>query len=1198
MMDPDIPAPSIEHDGSSDSNVNATRAHSLASPAIKVNHHDQTLAHAHTHGHPSLLHSAAQVPLPPSSPMRSPYHTPAPPTTKSLSPKPPSRSPSVASSRGERQNTPPLRRSTSSLSNVKGSTPQYRRASSNLNPLSPVINGKMAVTDRPPVTANSVAQEYFGKELEAHTSLQAPVLVLVHDSCYGHRFARPRSTKSALATIVERPERIHATVLGASAAYVRLGGRHAEGEFAPRPRHDPSNVRNIPFQIRKTARIIPLTHPSVAFVHGSKWMEELQIMCDTAEGKLALNGKELVRPIGYGKDESGHPLPKLHEGDLYLCAESLAAFQGCLGGVCDAVDTVFSSPLTKRAFVCIRPPGHHCSSNYPSGFCWLNNVHVGIAYAAMNHDLTHAAIIDFDLHHGDGSQNIAWDQNRKAHSAAKNAPAHKKTPIGYYSLHDINSYPCEWGDEEKIQKASLCIENAHGQSVWNVHLQAWTTHQEFWKLYETKYVILLEKTRTFLRHHTARLRAAGNQQAKAAIFISAGFDASEHEGAGMQRHSVNVPTEFYARFTSDIAKLAEEDNLGVEGRVISVLEGGYSDRALTSGVLSHICGLANDTVTPNSQGFSTVGGNTYQTINNWVDQVNNTSSEFTYSADWWTLQNLEDLEAAVAGRQPSTAKSYKDKTGDYASPTQASTLKMTHHARERQSLTALQARMSLEAKYEPPPPDVDWAVAAYELSRVIIPSNRQTLSCTHEELNAEATKARRERQSAVGVPAPSDEPMQLRVRKAKVQPPGLPAVRAASRNASRRTTIAAVSDLPDPTMKQPEVPYGRMRRRSSDASSILSSFQGMKLSDEKAGDNEVVSRPRTAQVPSRPPSVVPEQAGKPAPVRKPRVPAATKVPSKPKASPRKAKATVPPVPTIPSTNPTEAKVGNGIKRESSLSSQDVTKPTAKPDGVDGLTNGMKKISIKLKVPTAEEHDAKLQQTVLDVQQKKPRAPRKPAVPKSTRVSEKAPVAAAASLSGNPVPIQPNPVQPEVQQFPEVLTAPAAPSVITEKLASSAGRTSTDGTTELVSENPELDVLPPSTAVQVAAPVADSQVSIAHELPVGSLMADPELPSLNALAGVPYAPIPDAVATFVNPTTNTATRNPLHKGTDAESALSAAPNPFGATSPVQRTKQDLPLFTSNSPIPFATPTKNTNNETNMDSIKYEPADDNTKRFAGI
>ena len=183
----------------------------------------------------------------------------------------------------------------------------------------------------------------------------------------------------------------------------------------------------------------------------------------------------------------------------------------------------------------------------------------------MTQGLTHAAIIDFDLHHGDGSQAIAWDHNRKAAGILpKNASAYSRTPIGYFSLHDINSYPCEWGDEEKIKNASLCVENAHGQSIWNVHLEPWKSHTDFWKLYESRYSILLEKTRIFLRQHTTRLESANNgPKAKAAIFLSAGFDASEWEGAGMQRHKVNVPTDFYARFTSDVVKLAKEDTASV-----------------------------------------------------------------------------------------------------------------------------------------------------------------------------------------------------------------------------------------------------------------------------------------------------------------------------------------------------------------------------------------------------------------------------------------------------------------------------------------------------------------------------------------------------------------------------------------------------------------------------------------------------------
>lgn len=1017
----------------------------------------------------------------------------------------------------------------------------------------------MSLQERPPVTANSVAKEYFGKELEAHTTLQAPVVVILHDSCYGHRFSRPRATKSMLASIVERPERLHATVLGASAAYVRLGGRHAEGQYPPQPKHKPAYVRDIPFQIRKTSRTIPLEHhPAVTFVHGTKWMHELEWMCNTAHGKLAANGKELARPWGAPKDENGKTPPKLHEGDLYLCPDSLAAFQGCLGGVCDAVDTVFSSPLTKRAFVCIRPPGHHCSSDYPSGFCWLNNVHVGIAYAAMNHGLTHAAIIDFDLHHGDGSQNIAWEQNTKAQNAAKNALPHKKTPIGYYSLHDINSYPCEWGDEEKVQKASLCIENAHGQSIWNVHLEPWKTLEEFWALYETKYSILLEKTRIFLRHHTARLRATGHQP-KAAIFISAGFDASEWEGAGMQRHSVNVPTEFYARFTADIAKLAQEPDLGVDGRIVSVLEGGYSDRALTSGVLSHICGLTSDTITPAAESLSGINGNRFQTINNWVDHVNGTSTG--YAPEWWTPDNLEELEAAVAGRRPGT-KPANDKTGNYSSPTQASTLKMTDHARVRHSLSALQARLSLEAD-EPPPPDVEWAIAAYELSRVLIPSDRQTVSCTHEELNAEATKTRPQRQSTVGVAAPTEERMQLRDRKAKPPPIANPAVRVASRTANRRTTIAAVSDLPDPTMKQPEMPNGRMRRRSSDASSILSSFQGMKLSDEKMNDVGTVPKSASSQVSSRAPSVVPEQGPKAIAVKKTRAPVTTKGPAKPKTSPRKPKGAVStlPKPNIPGTSQ-ETKLNNGIKREPSSSSQDGVKSANKSDDVENLTNGMKKISIKLKVPTPEEHAAKQQQKVLDDKQKKPRAPRKAPVTKAIKPTEKVPTTQPASSLDNLIPIQPKPVQAPIQQQSVLPTAASAAPVTTENVVQAEQPSGPN----IFSIKQDMDMPPPYPTPQTINPFSNYEVPSAPE-PVRTMPTYETHPTA--------ANTPPALLQQMHP--------PAQADHIEANPLSEAPAPAVATTPV-RTKHDLPVFTSSSPIPFAAPA--THKETNEPSVKEE------------
>ncbi|KAI0871575.1 hypothetical protein GGS24DRAFT_55489 [Hypoxylon argillaceum] len=614
-----------------------------------------------------------------------------------------------------------------------------------------------AVEERPRRTAASVASLYFTKELEllhnAASDQSAETIVILHDDCYGHRYSRPRASKNLLSTIVERPERIQASVLGVSMAYVRLGERHCEGKHAIHPSLDPKTLPNIPFRIHKTTRKVAISSTTVTNVHGTKWMEELRIMCDSAEAKLALNGNELRRPeMNRGPD--AEPPQHLHQGDLYLCSESLNAFEGALGAVCEAVDAVFSTSSQQRAFVAVRPPGHHCSASFPSGFCWVNNVHVGIMHGILNHGLTHAAIIDFDLHHGDGSQAIAWQHNKRG--LAKNAANWKKTSIGYFSVHDINSYPCEYGDEEKVKNASLCIDNAHGQNIWNVHLQEWKSDVEFWKLYHSKYSILLEKTRNYLRLQTERFQAAG-QVPKAAIFLSAGFDASEWEGAGMQRHKVNVPTGFYARLTRDVVRIASEEGLGVSGRVISVLEGGYSDRALYSGVLSHLSGLAGvEPMTPKEEGAYDIkhefgyraGPFSRRGTLNESDIRSLKAFEFPYDPNWWSITELDRFEADKIAPPPEPQKPRTVTPGNYSSPTQSSNAKMTEVAKIRRSFSNLPAsQMIMPRSPTPPPPDIYWTTAAHELSKLLVPSNRQVDSCTHSELNAEAAKARKDRQS-------------------------------------------------------------------------------------------------------------------------------------------------------------------------------------------------------------------------------------------------------------------------------------------------------------------------------------------------------------------------------------------------------------------------------------------------------------------
>ncbi|CCC05046.1 hypothetical protein SMACR_07369 [Sordaria macrospora] len=909
---------------------------SLASPSSATSQSPSPRKSPRTANHP---------PPPAISPLRPQFSSPTP---SAVSPNGTTSRPGSAmrnvsySGAPSRSQTPALRRKASMNSiqvahNNHGQGPSLSRRSSSVNltqsaAKKPPLNDMYPETSefKVPPTPQSIASDHFKAELEIHhgeePSLPAETVVILNDACYGHRYSRPRTSKANLSTIVERPERIKASVLGVSAAYVRLGERHHDGSFPIHPDQDPKKLPSVPFVIQKTTRRLPITSQTVTNVHGTKWMEELKTMCDTAEAKLATNGKELIRP-DMDRGPNAEEPAKFHEGDLYLCAESLEAMEGAMGGVCEAVDAVFRPEGPKRAFVAIRPPGHHCSASYPSGFCWVNNVHVGIMHAILSHGLTHAAIIDFDLHHGDGSQQIAWQHNSRGVKATKNAAAWKKTSIGYFSLHDINSYPCETGDDEKVMNASICIDNAHGQNVWNVHLQPWKTEDEFWALYETKYTTLLEKARSYLVTQAERLRAAG-QNAKAAIFLSAGFDASEWEGSGMQRHKVNVPTEFYARLTRDVVRIAAEVGTAVEGRVISVLEGGYSDRALCSGIMSHVCGLAGASATGNGQVH---------------DQ---------YKASWWSAAELERLETTLMTPPPEPPKPPRNVTPPtYCSPTHASTARSVA---PRRSMSGLHqhALMAANRPLSPipsripttPAPEVSWAIAACELSKLLIPSDRQTDSCTHTDLNAEATKARRERQlthantssSDAGTANASDRPstrMTLRERKTKQAMP----IKEEDTDDDRAIAVS---------VGETGVPRGGARaarsRRLSAASTIVpdsvdSSPPSHRYSTMNAGDD---GRPETSMSirPESSMSVRPQ--GNALAVKKTRGPAKNKYALQAPKIQRKTSTS-----TIESARSSNA----SLVSPTPASHSGETQPSngSNGDGVDNLTGGMKKVKITL-----------------------------------------------------------------------------------------------------------------------------------------------------------------------------------------------------------------------------------------------------------
>lgn len=1005
---------------------------------------------------------------------------------------------------------------------------------------------------------------------------------------------------------MERPERIHAGILGISTAYVRLGGRHAGAKHAPHPKKDVNSIQPLPFRIQKTSRSVALTSQAVVNVHGLKWMEELRVMCEGAETKLALNGKELTRPVGQLGEKEESEKPKLHDGDLYLCSESLNALQGALGGVFDAVDAVFAETGPQRAFVCIRPPGHHCSASYPSGFCWLNNVHVGIAHASAMYGLTHAAIIDFDLHHGDGSQAITWDHNAKIGSMPKNIPASKKTSIGYFSLHDINSYPCEYGDDDKVRNASLCLENAHGQSIWNVHLQSWKSDSEFWDLYENRYSVLIAKARDYLRVHTERLRASpSHPRPKAAIFLSAGFDASEWESSGMQRHKVNVPTEFYARFTRDVVHLAEEAGLGVDGRIISVLEGGYSDRALTSGILSHLSGLAetNDMAVKetasNGLGYEMSERLGQLDIRGDYPKAATDHLEIIDAA-WWALPKLEELENVVSPPPlaPAPKKLRNVVASSYTSPTQSYTAKIVPSAQGRRSLSGsgwtAHSRSASNPSVRaptPPTPEVDWATAALELCKLLIPTDRQTRSCRPEDLNAEASRARRDRQSAIGLPSETanveNKRMQLRDRKSRVPNYTLEDdenQKPVSRG-SRRKTIAVVGSLDQMTAEMPSLPTGpnfqrptgQSRRRLSTSSTVgpVSGERVPSITSStlpfggNTGPSYATRRRSSSSSTIRPGSSVSNHGQKEIPaVRKARAPAATRT-VMPKARPTKQ---VPPVPRVPPAYSNASTLEDLSNLTLMGSSAPKLPSTASADSknkdVDSIASSLKKMSIKLKVPSKEEQEireAKRKPTTRAP--RKPTSPRKPKATATTKAIPKSKPAEVAAVASNLAELMDQSTSGEQTStsVPETLVKIETPpsSIATDSLA---------GYQERPESLPSAFVPPSNRAIP--APLTETiQPAIPESLPMSFM--PPSEPSLPAVAtgfqgaNISTTAIPASIFPSAAPLP-TVTKEPAFENLPLPPPPAANPLTVAPPSTPKRTKHDLPVFTSTSPIIFGQP----------------------------
>lgn len=206
------------------------------------------------------------------------------------------------------------------------------------------------------------------------------------------------------------------------------------------------------------------------------------------------------------------------------------------GAACAAVDAVMAGEAD-NAFCAVRPPGHHAEPAHAMGFCLFNSVAVGAAQARAVHGLERIAVVDFDVHHGNGTQDIFWDDET----------------LFYGSTHQMPLYPGT-GDRHET--------GAHG-NILNVPLPPGTDGQAFRSAMEAMVLPALEDFAPEL------------------VLISAGFDAHAADPLAQMRL---VESDF-AWATRRLCDVAESH---ARGRVVSTLEGGYDLPALAASVVAHV----------------------------------------------------------------------------------------------------------------------------------------------------------------------------------------------------------------------------------------------------------------------------------------------------------------------------------------------------------------------------------------------------------------------------------------------------------------------------------------------------------------------------------------------------------------------------------------------------------------------------------
>jgi len=224
------------------------------------------------------------------------------------------------------------------------------------------------------------------------------------------------------------------------------------------------------------------------------------------------------------------------DADTHMSNGSIAAALRAAGANVKAVDMVMSG-VVDNAFCAVRPPGHHAETATSMGFCLFGNVVIGAKHALDNHGLSRVAIVDFDVHHGNGTQDLVWNDDR----------------ILFASTHQMPLYP----------GSGAAHETGGSGNVLNIPLPP-------------------NADGSALRHaFESAILPALYEQKPEMIFISAGFDAHYADPLA----NLNFDEDDFAWATGQLKTAAKEL---CQGRLVSTLEGGYDLDALAASVAAHV----------------------------------------------------------------------------------------------------------------------------------------------------------------------------------------------------------------------------------------------------------------------------------------------------------------------------------------------------------------------------------------------------------------------------------------------------------------------------------------------------------------------------------------------------------------------------------------------------------------------------------